>query len=330
MASTLLLGVVSALIMLFGGYRIIQGTMTIGDFIAYTLYLGFLVVPIFQMANIGTQLTEAFAGLEHMETIFSQPIEEKDPRRTLRLKTIRGHLEFNSVSFAYDKGETVLKNISFEVKPKTTVALVGSSGAGKTTIAHLAASFLSPTNGAIFMDQKDVRTVRLADYRKHLGVVLQDDFLFDGTLRENILYSKPHASKKELEMAIHHAYVDEFARTFKDGIHTIIGERGVKLSGGQKQRISIARALLKKPAILILDEATSSLDNQSEQYIQQSLKKLMGQTTTLVIAHRLSTIQSADQILVVENGQIVEIGKHQSLLRKKGRYHRLYTTQVKI
>lgn len=330
MGSTLLMGGIGSLVMLFGGYRIIEETMTIGDFVAYTLYLGFLTGPILQISNIGAQITESLAGLEHMEKLLAMPIEEDSAVNQKPLRTFKGNIRFEDVSFAYEEKNPILKKISFEVKPHTTVALVGSSGAGKTTLFNLAIGFLTPTSGKIFVDGVDQTTIRLSDYRKHMGMILQDDFLFDGTLRENIIYSHPKASKKQLQEVLEYAHVDQFANQFPEGIDTVIGERGVKLSGGQKQRLSIARALLKKPKLLFLDEATSSLDNESEKYIQESLKKLMKTCTTLVIAHRLTTIQRAHQILVVENGKIMESGNHRSLIAKKGRYYRLYKYQSRL
>ncbi len=330
MSSTFLIGIVTSMIMLIGGHQIIEGTMSIGDFFSYILYLGFLGAPIIQMSNIGTQITEAFAGIDHMEKILSLPTEAQEKNRTHIFNSLKGSIIFNKVSFAYEKDTPIIKNISFEAKANTTVALVGSSGSGKTTIASLVASFLKVQSGKVLVDGKDLNSVDLKSYRKNLGVVLQDDFLFDGTLKENLLYSNPKASKQDLEKVVKLAYIDEFSAKFKKGLQTIIGERGVKLSGGQRQRISIGRAMLANPKILILDEATSSLDNESEKYIQKSLKNLMKNCTTIVIAHRLSTILNADQILVIEKGTIVENGKHKELMEKKGRYHTLYTYQARI
>lgn len=329
-SSALLLGVATIIIMGVGGTQIAKGAMTIGDFFAFTLYLGFLVAPIVQMGNIGSQLTEAFAGLDRMEEILETPTEEDSETRTTTLTSLNGNLEFDNVEFYYTEGTPVLQNISFAAKAGSTTALVGTSGSGKSTIAGLASSFINPRSGQIRIDGIDLREVSLKSYRKHLGVVLQDDFLFEGTIRENILFSRPNASEEELKHAVQHAYVSEFSDRFEDGLDTLIGERGVKLSGGQRQRIAIARAILANPKILILDEATSSLDTESESYIQESLDELLKGRTTLVIAHRLSTIRKADQILVIEKGQIVERGTHDELIEKEGRYYQLYTFQARI
>jgi len=330
-SSALLLGIATMIIMGVGGNQIAQGAMTIGDFFAFTLYLGFLVAPIVQMGNIGSQMTEAFAGLDRMEEILQTPTEEEEEKqRNTKLTSINGDLEFKNVEFAYDDKTPVIKNVSFYAKAGTTTALVGTSGSGKSTIASLASSFINPDCGQILIDNIDLKEVNLKSYRQHLGVVLQDDFLFEGTIKENILFSRPNASDKELNHAIKHAYVSEFSDRFEDGIDTLIGERGVKLSGGQRQRLAIARAILANPRILILDEATSSLDTESESFIQESLNSLLKDRTTLVIAHRLSTIRKADQILVIENGKIVESGKHEELIAKEGRYYQLYTFQARI
>jgi ABC-type multidrug transport system fused ATPase/permease subunit len=310
--------------------NIMQQKMTIGDFFAFTLYLGFMIAPIVQMGNIGSQITEAFAGLDRMEEIFNVQKEGEDETRNIELGSIRGNLSFMNVSFAYEAGNTILHDISFEVAAGTMTALVGSSGSGKTTIAGLAASFLQPDAGTIFIDDKNLAEINLDSYRSNLGVVLQDDFLFEGTIRENILFARPDAQENELLTAISAAHVKEFTDRFEKGIDTLIGERGVKLSGGQRQRVAIARALLSDPRLLILDEATSNLDTESEMYIQESLTHLLQGRTTLVIAHRLSTIRRADQILVIEDGRIVEKGKHDELIQAEGRYHRLYTYQVRI
>lgn len=329
-SATLLLGIASVTIMGVGGTKIVGGEMTIGDFFAFTLYLGFLIAPIVQMSNIGSQITEAFAGLDRTEELLNYPRENEDPKRVIKLGTVQGDVVFENVSFAYEEDKPVIKDISFEAPAGSITALVGSSGSGKTTIAGLAASFLEPTEGQILMDGVDLSTVDLASYRKQLGVVLQDDFLFEGTIRENILFPRPQASEEQLLQAVEAAYVSEFTSRFEEGLDTLIGERGVKLSGGQRQRIAIARALLAEPRILILDEATSNLDTESESYIQQSLSQLMLGRTTFVIAHRLSTIRQAHQILVIEDGQIVERGTHTDLLEKEGRYHKLYTYQSRI
>jgi subfamily B ATP-binding cassette protein MsbA len=328
--ATLLMGLTSVIIMGVGGTMIIRGEMTIGDFVAFTLYLAFLVAPIVQMSSIGTQLTEAFAGLDRMEEILALAPEGEEASRTVVLDDVRGDLSFESVSFAYAPGADVLEDVTFEARAGTVTALVGSSGSGKSTIAGLAASFRTPTRGVVRVDGHDLSTVRLESYRRRLGVVLQDEFLFEGTIRENILFARPDATGDALAAAVAAAHVDEFADRFEKGLDTLIGERGVKLSGGQKQRIAIARALLADARVLILDEATSSLDNESEAYIQESLARLMAGRTTLVIAHRLSTIRRADQILVVESGRIVERGTHGELIARGGRYHELYTYQARI
>lgn len=329
-AGALLLGLASAGIMGLGGYQIMQGAMTFGDFLAFTLYLGFMIAPIVQMSNIGSQLTEAFAGLDRTEEIMNMPLESDDKKRTIALATIKGDIRFDQVSFAYESGKEVVKGISFDAPAGSVTALVGTSGSGKTTIAGLAATFLNPDSGVIYLDGHDLQTITLDAFRAQLGVVLQDDFLFEGTIRENILFPRPDSSDERLEMAVKAAYVNEFTDRFEQGLDTLIGERGVKLSGGQRQRIAIARAILADPRILILDEATSNLDTESESLIQASLKELMHGRTTFVIAHRLSTIRQADQILVIENGQVVEQGKHEELLAKKGRYFELYTYQARI
>jgi subfamily B ATP-binding cassette protein MsbA len=329
-SATLLLGVASITIMGVGGHRIVEGQMTVGDFFAFTLYLGFMVAPIIQMSNIGSQITEAFAGLDRTEEILNLSKENDSELRTKALPVVEGRIVFENVSFAYDQDNEVIQGISFEAPPGSITALVGSSGSGKTTIAGLAASYLDPTKGKITIDEVDLSTVTLESYRKQLGVVLQDDFLFEGTIKENILFSRPDASVEQINQAVDAAYVSEFSSRFENGLDTLIGERGVKLSGGQRQRIAIARALLADPRILILDEATSNLDTESESYIQDSLMGLMKGRTTFVIAHRLSTIRQAHQILVIEEGMIVERGTHQALLEKKGRYHKLYTYQSRI
>ena len=329
-AGALLLGLASAGIMGMGGYLIMEGQMTFGDFLAFTLYLGFLIAPIVQMSNIGSQLTEAFAGLDRTEEIMNMPLEADDQKRVVPLPKIHGDIRFDQVSFAYESGKDVVKGISFEAPAGSVTALVGTSGSGKTTLAGLAATFLNPDAGVIYLDGHDLQTVTLDSFRSQLGVVLQDDFLFEGTIRENILFPRPDASAQRLEQAVKAAHVHEFTDRFEQGLDTLIGERGVKLSGGQRQRIAIARAILADPRILILDEATSNLDTESETLIQASLKELMQGRTTFVIAHRLSTIRQADQILVIEQGQIVERGKHEELLAKKGRYFELYTYQARI
>lgn len=329
-SSTFLLGLASTGIMGMGGYFMMKNTMTNGDFVSFTLFLGFMIAPIVQMSNIGSQLTEALAGLDRTQELMGLA-EEDDPEvRKQIIKNIKGDIKFNSVSFNYEDSKEVLNDISFESKAGTVTALVGSSGSGKSTIAGLAATFLTPRDGMITIDGMDLSKIKLSSYRQHLGVVLQDDFLFEGTIRENILFPRPNASDHELIAAVEAAYVNEFTNRFEKGLDTLIGERGVKLSGGQRQRIAIARALLANPKIILLDEATSNLDNESERFIQKSLEILIKDRTTFVIAHRLSTIQQADQILVIEDGQIVEKGKHQELLDKKGRYFDLFTFQSRI
>lgn len=329
-AATLLLGLATVGIMGVGGNMIMQEQLTIGDFFAFILYLGFLIAPIVQMSNIGSQITEAFAGLDRMQEILELDREDEDPKRKEKITSMDGTIEFDNVSFSYEKGKEVLHDINFEAKPGSVTALVGSSGSGKTTIAGLVASFLNPDNGLIKIDGNDLSKIELPNYRSYLGVVLQDDFLFEGSIRENILFPRPDAKENELIDAAKSAHVLEFAEGFEDGLDTLIGERGVKLSGGQRQRIAIARAILANPKILILDEATSNLDTESEAYIQESLSRLMHGRTTFVIAHRLSTIRKADQILVIEKGQIVERGNHETLLKKEGRYFDLYNFQARI
>lgn len=329
-SATFLLGLASTGIMGVGGYMIINGELTFGEFLAFTLYLGFMIAPIVQMSNIGSQLTEAFAGLDRTEELMNMTPEDDGTVRTVKIEAIKGDIEFRDVSFAYEEGKEVVKNITFSAPSGSVTALVGTSGSGKTTIAGLAASFLNPQGGIITVDGTDLSKVSLDNYRGQLGVVLQDDFLFEGTIRENILFPRPNATEEQVQSAVHAAHVHEFTDRFQDGLNTVIGERGVKLSGGQRQRIAIARAVLANPRILILDEATSNLDTESEAFIQESLRSLMKGRTTFVIAHRLSTIRQADQILVVENGNIVERGRHDELIEKKGRYFELYTYQARI
>ncbi|CAN5391881.1 ABC transporter ATP-binding protein [soil metagenome] len=329
-SATLLLGLASAGIMGIGGYMIMNEELTFGDFLAFTLYLGFMIAPILQMSNIGSQLTEAFAGLDRTEEIMNMPIEDDGRHRSLKIGKIFGNIVFDQVSFAYEEGKEVVNEISFKAPAGSVTALVGTSGSGKTTIAGLAASYLNPQSGIITVDGYDLQKISLESYRSQLGVVLQDDFLFEGTIRENILFPRPNATEEQLLQAVNAAHVQEFTDRFEDGLDTLIGERGVKLSGGQRQRIAIARAILADPRILILDEATSNLDTESETLIQASLKELMRGRTTFVIAHRLSTIRQADQILVIEKGRILEQGQHQELLETKGRYYQLYTYQARI
>ena len=327
LSSTALMGIVGALVMLLGARQVLSGELTLGGFFTYTMFLGFLVAPLFQVVGIGTQLTEAIAGLERTREVLRERPEDEDPRRTVSLQKIEGDIEFENVSFAYEAKRNVLKGISFQARPGSVTALVGSSGSGKSTIIGLISAFHVPGEGRVLIDGVDLATVRLDSYRTRLGVVLQDSFLFDGTIRENVAFALPSATDEQILAACRIARVDEFAERFDKKYDTVIGERGVKLSGGQRQRVSIARAILADPRILILDEATSSLDSESEQLIQEGLAYLMRGRTTFVIAHRLSTIRRADQILVVEDGQIVEHGTHDSLLATGGRYHELYTRQ---
>jgi subfamily B ATP-binding cassette protein MsbA len=327
LSASVLLGVVGAVIMYVGAKQILAGSLTIGGFFTYTLFMGFLIAPIMQIVQIGTQITEALAGLERTHEILKETAEDSDPRRTVTLPEIVGNIDFEAVYFSYDGAHTVLNDVSFHAAPGTVTALVGSSGSGKSTTIGLISAFYVPTRGKVLVDGADLSTVRLDSYRTQLGVVLQESFLFDGTIRENVVFSRPDASEEAVLRACRIARVDEFAESFANKYDTIVGERGVKLSGGQRQRISIARAILAEPRILILDEATSSLDSESEQMIQQGLSYLMQGRTTFVIAHRLSTIRRADQILVVEQGQIVERGTHEELYALRGRYFELYTKQ---
>lgn len=329
-SSAFLLGLASTGIMGIGGYKMMTGELTTGDFLAFTLLLGFMIAPIVQMSNIGSQLTEALAGLDRTEELMNMVPEEDAENRTIPLKDIKGNIVFDDVKFAYEKGKEVLHGVSFEANQGSVTALVGSSGSGKSTIAGLVATFLNPEAGKITIDGEDLSKVQLSSYRQNLGVVLQDEFLFEGTIRENILFPRPNASEAELLKAVEAGYVNEFTDRFDDGLDTMIGERGVKLSGGQRQRIAIARAILANPKIIILDEATSNLDNESEALIQKSLAVLMKGRTTFVIAHRLSTIKMANQILVIEEGNIAEQGTHDELIAKEGRYFDLYTYQARI
>jgi ABC-type multidrug transport system fused ATPase/permease subunit len=327
LSATALMGIVSAAIIWLGVRRIFAGTMTLGDYFTYVVFVAMLVAPVIQIVGIGPQMIEALAGLERTREILNENPEDEVPGRTIRLERIRGRVEFQNVSFAYDPGKFVLRDICFESEPGTVSALVGPSGAGKSTIIGLIAAFYTPTSGRVLVDGVDLAEVRLDSYRTQLGVVLQESFLFDGTIRENVAFSRPDATEEEILAACRIARVDEFAETFEKRYDTVVGERGVKLSGGQKQRVSIARAILADPRILILDEATSSLDSESEALIQEGLRYLMHGRTTFVIAHRLSTVRRADQILVVEGGQIIERGTHESLYAAGGRYFDLYTKQ---
>jgi len=327
LSSATLMGIIGTIVMFMGTRQILAGKMTLGGFFTYTMFLGYLAAPLFQVVGIGTQITEAIAGLERTREVLSETPENEDPQRTVVLPPIAGNIEFDDVTFAYEPSKRVLNNVSFLARPGTVTALVGSSGSGKSTIIGLIAAFHKPNAGKVLVDGVDLATVRLESYRTQLGMVLQDSFLFDGTIRENVAFSKPDATEDEILRACAIARVDEFAEKFEKKYNTIIGERGVKLSGGQRQRVSIARAILANPRILILDEATSSLDSESEMLIQQGLAYLMQGRTTFVIAHRLSTIRRADQILVVEAGEIVELGTHNSLYALGGRYYDLYNRQ---
>ncbi|MGA2475340.1 MAG: ABC transporter ATP-binding protein [Terriglobia bacterium] len=327
LSATTLLGMVSALIMYLGARQIVAGHMTLGTFVTYTIFLGLLVAPVFQIVLIGTQITEALAGLERTREVLRERPEDEDSARSLRLDHIQGEVVFENVSFAYEAGKTVLNDLGFKSQPGTVTALVGPSGSGKSTMIGLIAAFYTPSAGRVLVDGIDLAKVRLDSYRTRLGVVLQETFLFDGTIWENVAFSRPDASEEQILAACRIARVDEFAETFEKKYETVVGERGVKLSGGQRQRVSIARAILADPRILILDEATSSLDSESEAMIQEGLSYLMRGRTTFVIAHRLSTIRRADQILVVEGGRIIERGTHQQLYAAGGRYYELYTKQ---
>ncbi len=327
LASTSLVGVISAVIMLIGAHQILSGTMTLGTFLTFTIFLAMLVSPVAQIVSIGPQITEALAGLERTREVLDEKPEDEIAGRTILLGRVTGRVAFEDVSFSYDTGKPVLHEVTFESLPSTVTALVGPSGAGKSTIIGLIAAFYAPTSGRVLVDGIDLTQARLDSYRTQLGVVLQETFLFDGTIRDNVSFARPHASEAEILAACRIARVDEFAESFEKQYDTVVGERGVKLSGGQKQRVSIARAILADPRILILDEATSSLDSESEALIQEGLRYLMRGRTTFVIAHRLSTIRRADQILVVEAGRVIERGTHASLYAAGGRYYDLYTKQ---
>ncbi|HEX6050007.1 MAG TPA: ABC transporter ATP-binding protein [Gemmatimonadaceae bacterium] len=329
-ATTVIVGVIGVLMIIIGGRSIVGGTMTLGDFVMYIFFIGLVAAPLVQIASIGTQVSEAFAGLDRIREIRNTSTEDQEDERRAAIGELEGHVAFENVSFEYVPGVPVLRDISFTTRAGTTTALVGSSGAGKSTLIGLVSAFNRPTSGRVLVDGRDAATLRLRDYRANLGVVMQDNFLFDGTVRDNIAFAKPDATDEEIRAVSRIAHCDEFIERFEAKYDTIVGERGVKLSGGQRQRVAIARAILADPRILILDEATSSLDSESEALIRDGLRSLRRGRTTFVIAHRLSTIESADQILVMEEGRIVERGTHAELLAANGRYRQLYDKQYRI
>ena len=328
--SSLVIGAVGVVMILVGGRSVVSGTMTLGDLFMYVLFTGLMAMPLIQFAAIGTQITEAFAGLDRIREVMNMATEDEEDAQRAPLPNVQGEIEFENVSFEYNEGVPVLKSVSFKAPAGSTTALVGSSGSGKSTLISLAMNFNQPLSGTIKVDGKDLQTLRLRDFRSYLGVVMQDNFLFDGTIAENIAFSNPHATREEIETVSRIAHCEEFINGFERRYETVVGERGVKLSGGQRQRIAIARAILADPKLLILDEATSSLDSESEALIQDGLRSLRRGRTTFVIAHRLSTIRSADQILVLEGGEIVERGTHEELLTAGGRYKQLYDKQYKF
>jgi subfamily B ATP-binding cassette protein MsbA len=328
--STLVLGAVGVIMIVVGGRSILAGAMTLGDFVMYVFFTGLMAAPLVNIASIGTQITEAFAGLDRIRELRGAATELEDDAGRAPVERLRGDIAFEDVSFAYQPGQPVLRQVSFRAPAGSTTALVGSSGSGKSTLISLVMAFNRPGSGVVRVDGRDLAGLRLADYRAHLGAVFQDNFLFDGTVAENIAFSRPRATLQEIRAASHVAHCDEFVERFPQGYDTVVGERGIKVSGGQRQRIAIARAILADPRILILDEATSSLDGESEALIQDGLRALRRGRTTFVIAHRLSTIQSADQILVLEGGEIVERGTHDELLARDGRYRQLYERQYRI
>src|SRR5688572_25931423 len=328
--SSVVIGAVAVVMIVIGGNAVQTGAMTLGDFLMYISFTFLLAMPVIELTSIGTQITEALAGLDRIREVLAMTTEDEQDTQKQPIPNIEGTIDFENVEFEYDAGVPVLKGVSFHSEAGATTALVGSSGSGKSTILSLVLNFIQPTSGVIRIDGKDLQSVRLRDYRKHLGVVLQDNFLFDGTILDNIRFSNPEANLEQIKTVCKIANADEFIETFPSGYETIVGERGVKLSGGQRQRIAIARALLANPRILILDEATSSLDSESEALIQEGLNNLRKGRTTFVIAHRLSTIRSADQILVVEAGEIVERGSHEELIALGGRYKQLYDKQYRF
>jgi len=328
--ASLVIGAVGVIMILVGGHAVLSGAMTLGGLVMYLLFMGMMAAPLIQIASIGTQVTEAFAGLDRIREIRQLATEDAGDAARAPLGPVRGAVAFEDVTFAYKPGTNVLKHVSFQAPAGSTTALVGSSGSGKSTLISLVMAFNRPQQGRVLIDGRDLETVPLRDYRTQLGVVLQDNFLFDGTVAENIRFARPHATRAEVEAVAKIAHCDEFIREFEQGYDTVVGERGVKLSGGQRQRVAIARAILADPRILILDEATSSLDSESEAMIQDGLRSLRQGRTTFVIAHRLSTIQSADQILVLEGGEIVERGTHAELLARAGRYRQLYDKQYRF
>jgi subfamily B ATP-binding cassette protein MsbA len=328
--SAIIVGVIGIITMVVGGHAILNNQMTVGDLFRFVAFTAWLAMPVIQIASIGTQITEAFAGLDRIHEIMVMPREDADDANRTPLEALRGEIQFDDVSFEYNAGVRVLKNISFTAHAGTTTALVGSSGSGKSTLISLVMAFNRPTEGRVVVDGRDLLSLRLNEYRSHLGVVLQDNFLFDGTVAENISYGTPHASRADVERVSRIAHADEFIDGFEKKYDTVVGERGVRLSGGQRQRVAIARAILANPRVLLLDEATSSLDSESEAMIQDGLRSLRHGRTTFVIAHRLSTIRSADQILVLEGGEIVERGTHTELLAHGGRYRQLYDKQYKF
>ncbi len=328
--STIIVGMIGVILILVGGHAIIAGQMTLGDLFMYMIFTGLVAMPLVEIANIGTQITEAFAGLDRIREIKQMATEDEEDAKREGLSAITGQIKFEDVSFEYNDDTPVLKHVSFAAPAGSTTALVGSSGSGKSTLISLVMAFNRPLSGKVLVDDRDLASIRLKDYRNQLGVVLQDNFLFDGTIAENIGFSDPHATREEIIVASRIAHCEEFINGFADGYDTVVGERGVKLSGGQRQRVAIARAILAEPKILILDEATSSLDSESEAMIQDGLQSLRRGRTTFVIAHRLSTIRSADQILVIEEGEIVERGTHEELLAAGGRYRQLYDKQYRF